>query len=423
MRFSIFLSVLILFSPVLQAQSTAGEYYQSANKAYEENNFSAFLSHLEKANELRPNHRTILYNLALAYTLNDQHYKAIETLKYRSSFYALNDFDQDEKLAPLKSLPQYQQLLSQIDEQNKPILNSSLHFEFEQKGFHPEGIAIHPESGNFLISDVRCGLISSFNKDGADHKPILDLKEFGFWGAMGMAFDKQDPNILWVSTSALPNYCEYSDSLDGKSAVLKIDLKKKQLIRSYTVEGHHVFGDLVTTETGTVYISDSSEPIVYKITKQADNLEKFLKPEGLFNLQGLALGEENILYISDYITGVYSVDLSSKKITPVTSEAQLTRGTDGLYFSNGQLYLMQNGTRPFQVAKVDISSSSIEILDRAIPELNEPTLGVIKNGILYFIANSPWAFYDEENNPKSEEWPKLQIRKVNIQNKKSPLQN
>jgi hypothetical protein len=415
MRFSIFLSVLILFSPLLQAQSTAGEYYQAANKAYEENNFSAFLSHLEKANELRANHRTILYNLALAYTLNDQHDKAIETLKYRSSFYAVNDFDQDEKLAPLKTLPQYQQLLSQIDEQNKPILNSSLHFEFEQKGFHPEGIAIQPETGDFLISDVRCGLISSFNRDGSELKPILDLKKFGFWGAMGMAFDKQDSNMLWVSTSALPNYCEYSDSLDGKSAVLKIDLKKKQLIRSYTVEGHHVFGGLVTTETGAVYVSDSSEPIVYKITKQADKPEEFLKPEGLFNLQGLALGEENTLYISEYITGVYSVDLSSKKITPVISETQLTRGTDGLYFSNGQLYLMQNGTRPFQVAKVDVSSSSMEIVDRAVPELNEPTLGIIKSGILYFIANSPWAFYDEGNNPKLDEWPMLQIRKLNIQ--------
>ena len=412
---SIFL--LVLFTCVnVSAQTTAGEEYQLALEAYDAENYSSFLTHIQKANELRPNHRVILYNMAIAYVLNELPVKAIETLKYRSSFYALNDFDQDQKLAPLKSLPQYQQLLSQIDEQNKPILNSSLHFEFEKKGFHPEGIAIHPESGNFLVSDVRCGLISSFKRDGSEHKPILDLKKFGYWGAMGMAFDKQDPNMLWVSTSALPNYCEYSDSLDGKSAVLKIDLKKKQLIRSYTVEGHHVFGDLVTTETGAVYISDSSEPIVYKITKQADNLEKFLKPEGLFNLQGLALGEENILYISDYITGVYSVDLSSKKITPVISETQLTRGTDGLYFHNGLLYLMQNGTRPFQVAKVNISNSSMEIVDRAVPELNEPTLGVIKSEILYFIANSPWAFYDEENNPKLEEWPKLQIRKLNIQN-------
>ncbi len=408
----------LLFSLFLSfnasAQTTAGEEYQLALKAYDSENYSSFLTHIQKANELRPNHRVILYNLAIAYVLNELPVKAIETLNYRSSFYALDDFDQDEKLAPLKSLPQYQKLLSQIEEQNKPVLNSSLHFEFEKKGFHPEGLAVHPESGNFLVSDVRCGLISSFNRDGSEHKPIVDLKKFGFWGAMGMAFDKQDSNILWVTASALPNYCEYSDSLDGKSAVLKIDLAENKLVQSYSVGGHHVFGDLVTTENGEVYISDSSEPIVYKITEENGKPEEFLKPEGLFNLQGLALGKENTLYISDYITGVYSVDIPTREITPVLIENQLTRGTDGLYLSDGQLYLMQNGTKPFQVAKIDISSSSMEIIDRAVPELNEPTLGVIKNGILYFIANSPWAFYDEKNNPKLEEWPMLQIRKLSV---------
>ncbi|MBO6622245.1 MAG: hypothetical protein JJ892_13790 [Balneola sp.] len=414
MRSLIIISILLFLSSSVSAQSTAGEYYQAANKAYEENNFSAFLSHLENANELRPNHRTILYNLALAYTLNDQHDKAIETLKYRSSFYAVNDFGEDEQLAPLRIMPQYQQLLSQIDEQSKPVLNSTLHFEFEKNGFHPEGMVIHPESGKFLVSDVRCGLISSFKRDGSEHKPILDLKKLGFWGAMGMALDKQHPNILWVTTSALPNFCEYSDSLDGKSAILKIDLTENQLIQSYSVEGNHVFGDLVTAENEVVYISDSSEPIVYKITKQNNKLEEFLKPDGLFNLQGLALADENTLYLSDYITGVYSVDITTKKIESLLPENQLTRGTDGLYHYNNQLYLMQNGTRPFQVAKVDLSNSSIEIVDRAVPELNEPTLGIVKNGNLYFIANSPWAFYDEDNNPKLEEWPLLQIRHIEL---------
>ncbi|XWN37065.1 MAG: hypothetical protein ROO71_14035 [Balneola sp.] len=410
MRLSIIISVFLFLSSSLSAQSTAGEYYQSANKAFEEKDYPTFLAHLEKANELRPNHRTILYNLAVAQTLNQQFEKAIETLEYRASFYAVNDFDDDEKFNPLKELTTYQRILSHIEEKNQPVLNSSLHFEFEKNGFHPEGVAIHPKSGNFLVSDVRCGLISSFTSDGLKYKPILDLKKLGFWGAMGMAFDKKDSNILWVSTSALSNFCEFSASLEGKSAVLKIDLETGNLIQSYSVSGNHVFGDIVTTENGTVYISDSSQPILYIITEKNNTLEEFLKPEGLFNLQGLALGDENKLYIADYITGVYSIDLSSRQITPVISETQLTRGTDGLYYSNNQLFLMQNGTRPFQVAKVDLSNSAISIVDRAVPELNEPTLGKIYNGHLYFIANSPWAFYDEDGKPQLEKWPVLQIR-------------
>lgn len=410
----LFTAILIIFTavlPDLAAQTTAGEYYQLANEAYESKDYPVFLSHLEQANELRPNHRVILYNLAIAYTLNDQHLKAIKTLEYRASFYAVNDFEEDQDFIPLKKMPEFQKLISDIEGKNAPILSSALHFEFKEPGFHPEGIAVHPITENFLLSDVRCGLIYTFDKNNLNKKPFLDLKEFGFWGAMGMAFDKSDSDILWVTTSVLPNYCEYSDSLEGKSAVLKIDIRNKKLIGSYSAEGNHVFGDLITTKSGSVYISDSANPVVYKIDGNENELEAFLVPDNLFNLQGLALGDENTLYLSDYITGVYSIDLTSKKIASVLSENQLTRGTDGLYYSNGQLYLMQNGTRPFQVAKIDLSKSSLKIVDRATPELNEPTLGTIHKGVLYFVSNSPWAFYDENNNPNLDEWPALQVRR------------
>jgi hypothetical protein len=409
-----FLLFSLITNSSLFAQNTASQEFQLANEAYKAEDYPAFLSHLKNANELRPNHRTILYNLAEAYTLNDKFTEAIETLEYRASFYAINDFSEDEKLVPIREFPAFKKLLLQIEQNNKPIQNSTVHFEIEDPGFHPEGIAVHPNTGNFLVSDVRCGLIYDFDKTNFSKNLLLDLKELGFWGAMGMAFDKNNPDLLWVATSALPSYCEYSDSLNGKSAVLKIDLQNGSLVQSYSVEGNHVFGDLITTQSGTVYISDSFEPVLYRITKEKNELEVFLEPTKLFNLQGLALGDENMLYISDYITGVYSVDLSSKKTTPVIAETQLTRGTDGLYFSDGQLYLMQNGTRPFQVAKIDLSNSSLEIIDRAVPELNEPTLGIIHNGVLYFVSNSPWAFYGENNNPMINEWPILQIRKLNI---------
>jgi len=414
MRTLLSLILALLFQSFLVAQNTAGEEYQLATKAYEAKDYPAFLTHLENANDLRPNHRTILYNLAVAYTLNAQHRKALAILKYRASFYSINDFSEDEELSPLKEFSEYNALLSEIEEQNKPVLNSSLHFEFDQKEFHPEGIAIHPKSGNFFLSDVRCGLIYSLTKDGSNSEPFLDLKKLGFWGGMGMVFDKKDANVLWVTTSTLPQFCEYSDSLEGKSAVLKIDIQTRSLVQSYSVEGTHVFGDLITTDNGTVYISDSSDPIVYRITKEKNKLEVFLEPENLFNLQGLASADENTLYLSDYITGVYSIDITTKEINPVLSENQLTRGTDGLYYSSDQLFLLQNGTRPFQVAKIDLSNSALEILDRAVPELNEPTLGTIQNGVLYFIANSPWAFYDENGQSKLDEWPRLQIRKFEL---------
>lgn len=160
----------VLFQSALFAQTKAGEQYQLATKAYEKENYIDFLSHLEKANELRPNHRTILYNLAVAYTLNNKIKSAVDILNYRASFYAVNDFAEDEDFLPLKEIPEYKELLLSIEASNMPVLNSSLNFEFDQQGFHPEGIVVDPSTQNFLISDVRSGLINSFDPNGADKK-------------------------------------------------------------------------------------------------------------------------------------------------------------------------------------------------------------------------------------------------------------
>lgn len=410
------LAIALLVCPLsAQAQTMVGEEYQKANEAYKVKEYSSFLTHIEKANELRPNHRTILYNLAVAYALNQNFQSAIETLGYRASFYAMKDFSEDEDLKDLWEMEAYQTLLAHIDEKNTPISSSELQFEFSQPGFHPEGLAIHPETGNFLISDVRCGLISSFTKEGANRKQILDLKEFGFWGAMGMKFDANDSNVLWVTTSALPEFCNYSEELAGKSALLKIDVAKRKLLKAYQLEGDHVFGDLTMDASGEIYVSDSASPSIYKLNRLNNQLEEFLSHEKWFNLQGLVIGTDNKMYVSDYIMGVYEVDLTTKLVKTVLDENQLTRGTDGLYFTGNKLVLLQNGTQPFQVAEVSLaktkSSSSIKALERAIPELNEPTLGAIHDDVLYFISNSPWAFY-KDGKPIIEQWPTLQIRKI-----------
>jgi tetratricopeptide (TPR) repeat protein len=412
--FSIFILLLSLHAVSNVSAQTANKEYQLANKAYEVEDYKGFLTHLKNANELRPNHRVILYNLAVAYALNDEYTKAINTLRYRASFYAINDFSEDERFVELRKLNKYKELLSSIDATNEPDQTSTLHFEFEEPGFHTEGVSAHPTTGKFFLSDIRCGLIYSFDSNGTNKQPELDLKGLGFWGAMGMKFDPMDPNILWVTTSVLTNYCNYSEDLEGRSAVLKIDMKSKKVVESYSLEGNHIFGDLIVAENGTIYVTDSADPVIYRITEQSNELEKFFTSENIFNLQGLALGVDNILYFSDYITGVYSLNTLTKETNPVLSNNQLTRGTDGLYYHNNSLYLLQNGTRPFQVARIDLENQSLNSLDRATPELNEPTLGTVHDGYFYFIANSPWAFYDEEGKPIFNEWPTLQIRKIDI---------
>ena len=418
---SSFLFCFLFISTNIFSQSDFREEYQKAITAYESGDYHTFMKGLEASNSLRPNHRVILYNLAVAYVLNDMPEKALSTLEYRASFYNVTDFKEDEDFKPLKKRKEYKDLIETIDKRNKPFSNSSLLLEFEEKGFHPEGIALDPKSESIFLSDVRCGLIKKISIDGSEKEDFMDLKKEGFWGAFGMKIDPVDNNILWVTTSVLPQFCEYSEEINGSAAILKIDITKKEILKSYTTEGDHIFGDLTISETGDVYISDSNEPVIYILKKGSKNIEFYLRSEKFFNLQGLDLGKNGYLYVSDYITGILKINLSDRSVQQLlNNDNQLLRGTDGMYFANNRLILLQNGTRPIKVSTIGIDKNgnaipnTLKTIDSNASFLNEPTLGAVFNNKLYFVANSPWSYYDE-NKPMLNEWPVLQIRTASIE--------
>ena len=418
---SSFLFCFLYISTNIFSQSDFREEYQKAITAYESGDYHTFMKGLETSNSLRPNHRVILYNLAVAYVMNDMHEEALSILEYRASFYAVPDFDEDEDFKPIRNRKEYKGLIENIEKRNKTISSSTLLFELEEKGFHTEGIAVHPKSETIFISDVRCGLINTISIDGTEKENFMDLKKEGFWGAFGMKIDPIDSNILWVTTSVLPQFCEYNEEIDGSAAVLKIDITKKEILQSYTTEGDHIFGDLTISESGDVFITDSNEPVIYILKKGSKNIESYLSSEKFFNLQGLDLGKNGYLYVSDYIRGILKIDLSDRSVQQLLeSNNQLLRGTDGMYFANNSLILLQNGTSPVKVSRISIDKNgnaipnTLEIIDSNAPFLNEPTLGAVFNNKLYFVANSPWSYYDVDNKPMLNEWPVLQIRTASV---------
>ena len=418
---SSFFLVLLFISTNTFSQADFRQEYQKAMSAYDSGDYSSFMTGLEKTNSLRPNHRIVLYNLAIAYVLNDMPEKALSTLEYRASFYNVPDFQEDEDFKPLRELKGYKNLVQAIEKRSNALSNSEFLFEFEDRGFHPEGIAMHQEFETIFLSDVRCGLLKTVSFEGKEKEDFMDLKEEGFWGALGMKIDPLDNNVLWIVTSVLPQFCEYSEEINGRSALLKVDINKKEITESYTVEGNHIFGDLTISEEGDVFISDSNEPMIYSLKRGTKKIEPFLTSDQFFNLQGLDFGKNGYLYVSDYITGIYKIKLSDLSVNPLMdSDNQILRGTDGMYYANGNLVLLQNGTNPIKVSIIKLDESgnatakSLKILDSNTSFLNEPTLGAILNNKLYFVSNSPWSYY-EDNVPMLDKWPSLQIRTLLVE--------
>jgi hypothetical protein len=63
---------------------------------------------------------------------------------------------------------------------------------------------------------------------------------------------------------------------------------------------------------------------------------------------------------------------------------------------------IQNGIRPHRVVSMRLAANGLEVDDTRIlaanlPAFDEPTLGAMRADLFYFVANSHWNRFDQEN--------------------------
>ena len=142
--------------------------------------------------------------------------------------------------------------------------------------------------------------------------------------------------------------------------------------------------------------------MLYRIPAGRDTIERYLESPLLLSAQGLALTpDERTLYVADYARGLLRIDLERRSIALVeAADSVLALGIDGLYFHQGRLIGIQNGVAPHRVVRFTLSKTGdrvlrAEVLERAHPSYQEPTLGVLVKGDLYYVANSQWERFGE----------------------------
>ncbi|PIQ48877.1 MAG: hypothetical protein COW03_08185, partial [Cytophagales bacterium CG12_big_fil_rev_8_21_14_0_65_40_12] len=140
-----------------------------------------------------------------------------------------------------------------------------------------------------------------------------------------------------------------------------------------------------------------------------------------FNIQGLTLNQDqSSLYFADYIRGVAKINIATDDITNIEApEGVLLKGIDGLYFYNNTLIAIHNGVKPFRVMQYFLDDTGDRILFGRIinqggPSLGEPTLGQVKDGYFYYLANSPWGAYNENRELDLALVKPIEIRRIKL---------
>lgn len=394
------INLFLVVSLGLSGQSLR-EIYQAGLKAYEEKNYQVFTEKMFTIDTMRPNYPPVVYNLAGGYALTGESEKSIEILNRYILMNATQDFTKDEDFSSLADNPDFKKIIEKQKELTQEI-PVEIAYQFPILKSHSECIAYSKKQKAFFMGGVRDGKIWKIAEGEA---PVVWAESpENSWAVMGIDISP-DGKTLWVCTSAMEQYQDLVEEDKGKVSVLKYDLKKGKLLETFALPPNHVFGDMIFDEKGNAYFSDGTANKLYWVSEEKGELEVFKDMENdVFNLQGLTFNDDqSSIYISDYIDGVYKLDIDTKTIQKLTTpDDVLLKGIDGLYFRNNSLVGLHNGTTPNRVIKYNLDDAGTGIVSSEIVAqsglLGEPTQGTLVDGKLLYIVNSPWPAYDQEGN-------------------------
>lgn len=267
--------------------------------------------------------------------------------------------------------------------------------------FWPEGMDYDSAHDRFYVASVRHRTIAEVSRGGATRE--LWARGRGDLGAMlGVRIDPVR-GVLWATTSGIPQMAGDVPADSAIAALLRIRIADGTIERRWNLPPSprgHTLGDLAVGPAGDVYMTDSNEPVLYRLRPGADTLEHMTDP--LFkSLQGLApTPDGRALYLADYSRGLLRVDLATNAVAVVADSAgHSPRGCDGIVLARGSIVAVQNGVSPARVIRLVLDATGTRIADAQVVDsdptvADEPTIGAMVGDDFVYVANSQWEKHD-----------------------------
>ena len=384
-----------------------------AQTAFSTEDFALAAVLLDEAQISRPYSLFLSRNRVLARILSGKVDEAIAITKEIADRGIVLELPSNDAFDRMRADPQFSPIADQMAKNALPKGAASIVAEYAEDGLLPE--AISKSRKRLLIGSVRTGEIL-----------IAGDRLAGFTKLGGGVFDiEQRKGGIFA---AVNNQLAYKGDKDpAKAAIVILDPASAAEIGRYSLgPGPALIGDIEISKKGRIFASDSLTPRIFEITLQkssedqsAGSVAEF-RDDRFVNLQGLALDEKSSrLFIADYLTGLYMLDLKSGTIHAINNPGGAhLGGIDGLYFYNGDLVGIQNGASPQRIVRIHLDISgltaiSLDVLQQALPEWSEPTHGYIDDGAFFYIAASNWPAYDDDGIQRDNaELTPLRIMKI-----------
>jgi hypothetical protein len=386
--------------------AAATEAFGAALAAKERRDFALYRSGME----LLPDSSRLLYRLAAARLLAGDAPGAVEAFRRQVEAGIARDPRRDPELAALLPDPVFQAALAALDALAAPISRSSEGFQLAERDL-TEGIAHDPKSGAFFLSSVHGRRILRRSPDGRV-SDFVPAGSHGLLAALGMAADPVRRR-LWVVSAGLPHARGIQPAEKNRSALLAFDLDTgawKQTIDAGP--GDHGFNDVELAADGSLFVSDPVAHAILRVQPDGSVTTLVAGADRLGSPGGLALSPDGRrLYVADWTNGLAFVDLAPQGRETLTwmrpPAGSTVLGIDGLRRHGNRLVAIQNGVAPPRISSFELSSDGRSLVaarthERNLPEWDEPTLGVVVEGALWYVANSHWPRFAEDGSPPAD---------------------
>jgi len=312
------------------------------------------------------------------------------------------DLHADARFADLLKEPRFARVVARLDSNLAPLARSHVIASLTDSTFWPEGVDYDPRSHRYYVGSVRHRTIAEV-VDGKVTRELWPRAHAGIGAVLGVRVDTVR-GVLWATLAGVPQMEGYTPADSSIAAIVRVRIADGVIEQRWNLPPAplgHAPGDLAVGPRGDVFVTDSNDPVLYRLRPGADMLESIRHP--LFrSLQGMAAPPDgSVLYVADYSHGMLRVDLATNAVTRLDDAPSSTSlGCDGLVWHDGAIVAVQNGVAPARIMRfvLDRSGTRIvraELLDRNTHIADEPTIGTIVGGEFVYVANSQWEKYTD----------------------------
>lgn len=319
------------------------------------------------------------------------------------------DLRADARFAPYSARPRFATIVARHDSNRAPIARSHVVATLSDSTFWPEGVDYDPRTGRYYVASVRHRTIAEV-VDGRVTRELWPREQPGVGAVLGVRVDVRR-GVIWATLAGLPQMQGYAKADSTIAALVRVRVADGTIERRWDLLPAplgHTLGDLAVGPLGDVFVTDSNDPVLYRLRPGADTMERITSP--LFHsLQGVAPSPNGAtLYVADYSLGMLRVDLETNAVTRLDDAPGSTSiGCDGIVWDGDAIVAVQNGVAPARVVRfvIDPGGSRIvrtEVLDRNVAIADEPTIGTIVGREFVYVANSQWEKYTDAGERKRD---------------------